>query len=355
MKSVHFLVVLLSGLIVLFGIGCLKDVNVQRTLDQIASATNTSSGSSQSSSPQSTGSSPQATGTTSSSTSSAGGMLSSVAPIVNSRGMVFSKSPITPSGPSDTATAFQTGDYIYSLVTLRDSFANLTKGKISRNASKIDGIEVKTFVDNQYKSSFYLYPKKPAFNDTQVVLDIVPGIDEMTAFKNPNYILESHGKPAGPITFAQALGDLSPGKHRVKIQIYRYEVWAEGEFDITGSDYGFYAQQAEALADAATVANAMEPPKMRNPSLENQMKKIARSRGYNVMKLVIIDPSWWVERHKISGRILWRHIASQVAYKKGGQCFFRKIRYRQMHSGGGYGGLQFMSEFDETKLPCDKI
>lgn len=347
MKPVRFFIVLLSALVILFGIGCLKDVNVQRTLDQIATATNTSTGSSQPSASQPTG--------TTTSSGGAGGMLAKVAPIVNSRGMVFSKSPLTPSGAGDTATSFQTGDYIYSLVTLRDSFANLTKGKISRNASKIDGIEVKTFVDNQYKKSFYLYPKKAAFNDTQVVLDIVPRINEMTAFKNPNYILESHGEPAGPITFAQVLGGLSPGKHRVKIQVYRYEVWAEGEFNIAGNDYGFYARQAEAIADAATVANAMEPPKMRNASLEGQMKKIAQSRGYNVMKVVIIDPSWWVERHKVSGRILWRHIATQVAYKKGGQCYFRKIRYRQMYSGGGYGGLQFMSEFDETKLPCDKV
>ncbi len=347
MKSVRFLVVLLSALIVLFGIGCLKEVNVQRTLDQIATATNTSTGSSQPSASQPTG--------TTTASGGAGGMLAKVAPIVNSRGMVFSKSPFTSSGAGDTATSFQVGDYIYSFITLRDTFANLTKGRVSKNASKITNIEIKTWVDDQYKKSFYLMPTKPAFNDAQVALDIVPELDKMTAFKNPNYILEAYGKPAGPITFAEVLGELSPGKHRVKIEVYWYEVWAEGEFDITGSDYGFYAQQAEALADAATVANAMEPPKMRNKSLENQMKKIAQSRGYNVMKVVIIDPDWWVERHKISGRILWRHIATQVAYKKGGECFFRKIRYRQMYSGGGYGGLQFMSEFDETKLPCDKI
>jgi hypothetical protein len=348
MKSRLFFVVLLSVPIILFGAGCLKDVNVQRTLDQIASATNTSTGSSQPSVSR-----PQPTGTTTSS-GGAGGMLSKVAPIVNNRGIVFSKTPITPSNPGNTSTSFQVGDHIYSLITLRDSFANLLKGKISKNATKV-GIEIKIWVDEGYKDGFYLKPRRPAFNDTQVVMDIVPEIDKMTAFKDPDYLLESHGKPAGPITFAKVLGNLSPGKHRVKVEVYHYEVWAEGEFDITGSDYGFYAQQAEALADAATVANAMEPPKMRNPALENQMKKIARSRGYNVQKVVIIDPDWWVERHKISGRILWRHIASQVAYKKGGGCYFRKIRYRQMHSGGGYGGLQFMSEFDETKLPCDKI
>lgn len=343
MKRIYF-VAWLSALSVLFCIGCLKDLNVQRTLDQIATATGP-------------GSSPQPSGTPSSGTgtSSAGGILAKVAPIVNNQGIVFSKTPISPSGPGSTRTTFQTGDYIYGLITLRDSFGDLTKGKISKNASKITDIEVKTFVDDQYKTSFYLIPTKPAFNETQVVFDIVPAIDRMTAFRNPNYLLQSHGEPAGPVTFAEVLGELSPGKHRVKIQIYRYEVWAEGEFDITGSDYGFYAQQADALADAATVANAMEEPKMKNRSLENQMKKIARSRGYDVMKVVIIDPDWWVERHKISGRILWRHIASQVAYKKGGECFFRKIRYRQMYNGGTYGPLEFMSEFDETKLPCDQI
>lgn len=347
MKSIRFFIVLLAALTILFGIGCLKDVNVQRTLDQIATTTNTSSGSSQPSAPQPTG--------TTTSSGGAAGMLSKVAPIVNNRGIVFSKTPITSPSAGNTATAFQVGDYIYAFITLRDSFVNLTKGHVSKNASKISNIEIKTWVDDGYKDSWYLMPTKPVFNETQVALDIVPEIDKMTAFKDPNYLLQAYGKPAGPINFAKVLGELSPGKHRVKIQVYFYEVWAEGEFDITGSDYGFYAQQAEALADAATVANAMEPPKMRNKSLENQMKKIARSRGYNVMKVVIIDPDWWVERHQISGRILWRHIATQVAYKKGGECYFRKIRFRQMYSGGRYGGLQFMSEFDETKLPCDKV
>ncbi len=351
MKPVRFLIVLLSALIVLAGFGCLKDVNVQRTLDQIATATNTGSGSSQPSTPQPTGTTASSSG---SSASGAAGMLSKVAPINNNRGIVFSKTPITPSNPGNTATSFQAGDHIYSLITLRDSFANLLKGKISKNATKV-GIEIKIWVDEGYKDGFYLKPKRPAFNDTQVVMDVVPEIDKMTAFKDPNYLLESYGKPAGPITFAKVLGNLSPGKHRVKVEVYHYEVWAEGEFDITGNDYGFYAQQADALAEAAIMVNAMEPPKMRNKSLENQMKKIARSRGYNVMKVVIIDPDWWVERHKISGRILWRHIATQVAYKKGGECFFRKIRYRQMYSGGGYGGLQFMSQFEETRILCDKI
>jgi hypothetical protein len=347
MKSIRFFIVLLAALTILFGIGCLKDVNVQRTMDQIATATNTATGSSQPSAPQPTG--------TTTSSSSAGGMLSKVAPIVNNRGMVFSKTPITSSNAGNTATSFQTGDHIYSFITLPDSFINLTKGHVSKNATKIKNIQIKTWVDDEYKEFFYLMPTKPVFNETQVALDIVPEIDKMTAFKDTNYVLQSYGDPAGPITFAKVLGDLPPGKHRVKIQVYFYKIWAEGEFDITGNDYGFYAQQAEALADAATVANAMEPPKMRNASLERQMKKIAQSRGYNVLKVVIIDPDWWVERHKISGRILWRHIATQVAYKKGGDCYFRKIRYRQMRSGGGYGGLQFMSEFDETKLPCDKI
>ena len=344
MKSIRFFIVLLAVLTILFGLGCLKDVNGQRTLDQIATATNTGAGSSLPSASQQTASA-----------GGASGVLSRVAPIANNNGLVFSRSPITPGNPGDGSTSFQAGDYIYGFITLKDTFRNLTKGQISKNASKIDNIEIKTFVDDEYKTSFYLIPLKPAFDRREVVFDIVPEIDKMTAFKDPDYRLEAYRKPAGPLTFSQVLADLSPGKHRVKIQVYRYAVWAEGQFDITGDDYGFYARQADLLADAATMVNAMEPAKMHNKSLENQMKKIAQSRGYNVLKVVIIDPDWWVERHKISGRILWRHIATHVAYKKGGDCYFRKIRYRQMRSGGGYGGLQFMSEFDETKLPCDKI
>ncbi len=327
--------------------GCLKEVNVQRALGQIA---NEASGGATS------GAGGSVTGPVASGGGGgAAGALAGLAPIYNTT-MVFSGTPIAGDAPTDTRTSFAVGDPIYGMVMMSDTFRNITKGQVSKNASQIKNIEIKIWVDGAYKQSMNLHVNKDGFDVSRFPMDIAPAPDKMTAFTDPRFEWgKSFSKPTGPVLLSEALGELSPGKHRVKVEVYNYATLAEGQFDITGDDYGFYARLSEQLAEGATVANRMEPARMKDATLERKMKKIAQSKGYNVLDVRIIDPDWWVERHKISGAILWRHIATQVAYKKGGDCHFRKIRFKEPYSGGRYRALEFMSEFDEYKLPCDQV
>lgn len=302
-----------------------------------------------------------ATGTASSPGNAGSGTVNTAAKKVMAKTMqniVFSKQPIDPANPKNLTRSFKAGDYIYGLVQLKDTaFNHLSEGW--KKSKKIENIDIQYLLDGEkynYECSYYITLRNDAMNQDYLLLEIAPDPGKIKSFSNPNIKYKgSHVcEGGGPACPSKCLGELKSGTHTVGIKVYRYKDWGYGEFQISGSDFSSYAKLNETYLDASTTANRMGKQRMKNAKLERQMKKIMKSRGYNVMKVVIVEPDWWIERHKVSGAILWRNLGADISFKEGGKCFFRHVKFKCTYYGGKYKPMKFWSEYDKKKLPCSK-
>ena len=272
--------------------------------------------------------------------------------------VVFSKSPIDPANPTDLTTSFKAGDTIYGLVQLDKSFKELSKDTEGKKATKVM-FEVKVFEGDAYKTNYNVTVKNEAFESKTLLLDVAPAPDKMTAFSDPNVVIgKSFNVKDGPIRLTEYLSELEGGKHSVKIQLYKYKIWAEGTFTIEGDDFSVYEGMREKLLAEDTKSVTMPQPKMVDKDLEAEMiaaLKATNAEPWNleILRLVIIDPDWHIVRHDISGAILHRYIRANVVIKDAdGVCWlYDLVTFKQEYVGDKFQPTKYGGVGDRKEIP----
>ncbi len=278
--------------------------------------------------------------------------------------VIFSRTPIDLKNPVGQTAAFKSGEPIYGAVILTAPVKTLCGTTVSMNATK-EAVELNYYVDNQYKDSGALTAKGPYFFEAKAIpLDVAPEPARMTAYRDPNLEYRSFGqKRDGALTFSAELGALPPGAHTFKIEVQTCsQPVAEGSFRIEGASYSYYAQLVPALRSEETKTVGMSAPKRNDPALTTAMlsaMKASPSAAWKdqILRIVIIDPDWFIERHPISGAILFRYIRAQVAVKGGdGKCSFYKLStFKQDYIGGRFGATRYDGHGDRQAISCENV
>lgn len=279
-------------------------------------------------------------------------------------GIVFSSAPIDPANPQNLTTTFKTGDPIYAAVLLSAPVKSLCAGRVSNNATH-ETLDLKHFIDGNFADTGRLQVKGPFFDTAKAFrLDVAPAPESLSSYLDPNLVFNAFGQMKdGPIKWSTDLGKLPPGPHKFKIEIDACsEPAAAGEFSISGPSFAHYAAIVPALQNRQTATNKMAQPKMRNPALEAAMlasMKASPSQAWKdqILRIVIIDPDWFIERHPISGAILFRYLRAQVAVKNpAGACsFYQLTTFKQHYVSGRFGPTTYDGHGDRTPLPCSSV
>lgn len=281
--------------------------------------------------------------------------------------ILFSSAPIAAVLPSNLSTSFKAGDRIYGLIVFTDQIRKTAK---VGEAESDNAFEIKVWVDGELSSAggTSITLRKDALVATTFVLDVAPDPEKMTAYSDPSVIwpekFEKEGKRAGPMQLTKLLSRLPAGKHTVKIVLYRYKDLAAGEFAIEG-DFTPYAKLWEGLDAQAIKGVNMPAAALSDRALEGEMKKLIQgsahdlardARAGDILKVVIIDPDWQIERHPISGAILFRYIRAEVGYAaKDGTAWIQRFVFKQEFAGGAYQPTAIHGYGDKRKTAPENL
>jgi hypothetical protein len=281
--------------------------------------------------------------------------------------ILFSTAPIAAGKPSRLSTSFKAGERIYGLIVFTDQIRKIAG---VGEAESDNAFEVKVWVDGEPESSggTSLTMRKDALVATTFVLDIAPDPEKMTAYSDPSIIwpekFEKEGKRAGPMQLTKLLSNLPAGKHTVKIVLYRYQDLAAGEFAIEG-DFASYAQLWEGLDGQAIKGVNMPQPAMSDRVLEGEMEKLIRgsthdlaqgAREGKILQVAIIDPDWQIERHPISGVILFRYIRAEVGFlATDGTAWIQRFVFKQEFVGDAYQPTAIHGYGDKRKTAPENL
>jgi hypothetical protein len=291
--------------------------------------------------------------------------------------IVFSSQMIDPANPTNLTKSFKAGDAIYSVAYVQDNFLKLCN---SPNAKKLETgffiYEVKpplySYQEPQESQIAYstVWLSGGTMQNKSLPLDIAPKPDKMTAYGNPEITYTKFGKNfEGPVGYTEALAKLESGKHTLRVRYQcNYQVVAEGEITIDGSDYSSYAQLSEAINAAAgsiqTKNAGMPKVAMTDKKLEAEMiTALKNSQTFKsrmegqILKLIITDPEWYIRRHEISGAILHRYIRAAVAIKdKSGKCtVWPNVTFQQDYIGNKFQKSRFDGVGDPYEIPCENV
>jgi hypothetical protein len=305
------------------------------------------------------------------------GLAASVALAQEPGTIVFSNRMIDPAAPGGLTDHFEAGDAIYAVAYLDKVLPAYTNRK---TASKVD-------------AEVYLYELKPPLYDYQepsevqlefasvqvsggalqqkfLCADIVPDPAAMTAYVNPDLAYKKFGDSyAGPVKFAEKLGQLDPGEHTIVVKVKcNYDVVAEGRFVLAGEDFSSYENASASINAAAsgiqTQATVMPGAKMSDPALEKEMvAAFEASQTYKdrvkgkVERLVIIDPEWMIRRHQVTGAILHRYIRAAIAVGNAdGSCtLWNLVTFQQDYVGDAFQKTRFDGEGDPAPIPVENV
>jgi hypothetical protein len=276
--------------------------------------------------------------------------------------IVFSKSPINVENPKKLTTTFATGDHIYAVAFFTKPIKKQCKGKISKSATKYV-VEVLLYKNDMYFTSMNPTLKNEIFDGDVLVLDLAPDASNMTAYTNPNLSWKMYGNTKeGPLRFCEILSEMEESNITIKIEIKAcYEVIASGEFKLEGNDFGFYENLMADLQNSETQSVKMSKPKKNDNQLEKEMITALQNSGNDtwngeIKKVVIIDNDWFIERHKISGVILFRYIRAEVAIKKSDGCYLYKlVTFKQHYISDKFDKTFWDGAGDRLKIPCENI
>jgi len=201
-------------------------------------------------------------------------------------------------------------------------------------------------------------------------VDIIPKSDATTAYGNPTIYYEKFGNEFyGPVKYAKAISKLGAGKHTLIVKINcGYQEVATGQFTIQGEDYSVYKKMAGDLNSAAdnfkSMSAVMPKASMSDKKLESEMISVFKnSQTYKdrinaeVVKLVIIDPDWYIRRNELTGTILHRYIRTAIATKgKDATCtVWQNVTFQQDYIGNKFQKTKFDGVGDPFKIPCENI
>ena len=291
--------------------------------------------------------------------------------------IVFSTSMINPASPAGLTKTFKAGDPIYAMAYVPSSFGKLA------NAPTAKKIEIGVFLYVVQKPKYdYQQPQEMqlsysalnisgnAIQAQSLPVDIVPVPGKMTAYGTAEISYKKFGaKFDGPVRYAEDLSKLESGKQTVRVKVNcNYEVVAEGEITIEGSDFSVYEQRAEeinnAAAGIATAGATMPKAAMSDKALEAEMiSALKASQTYKdrmqgtIVKFVIVDPEWYIRRHELTGAILHRYIRGAAAIKNSsGKCtVWPLITFQQDYVGNKFQKSRFDGVGDPYPVPCENI
>jgi hypothetical protein len=292
--------------------------------------------------------------------------------------IIFSSAPIEPSNPSGTRNDFTAGDNIYAVAYLTDAVK-----KLYQNQSPDATLQVEIFIyevvpplydyqqpmENQLTFA-EMWLKGSIKENKYLVIDLVPDPANTTAYGGKEISYKSFGKKfEGPVAFAEALGNLSPGDHKLKIVVNCYYApVATGEITIKGSDYSVYSTLSQQLNNAAVNAASADAefPKAVTSDPAREAKMVAALKNSNDWKTGFIDGTdviktaitydWEIRRHEISGAILHRYCIAAIAFKtKSGECAYRKMTFQEDYVGGKFQPLHYDGAGDKVNMLCEKI
>ena len=278
--------------------------------------------------------------------------------------VIFSSSPIDLKNPVAQTASFKAGDPIYGAVVLSASIKSLCGANASTNATK-EALELNYHVDNTYIDTGFLTARGPFFAEAMVFpLDVAPEPARMTAYRDPNLEYRKFGQNRdGAMNFSEALGGLAAGAHTFKIEVLACSrPIASGSFRIEGASFAHYAQLVPALRGEETKSVGMSAPKKNDPALSAAMLKAMQASSSDawkdpIIRIVILDPDWFIERHPISGAILFRYIRAEVAVKgRDGKCSFHKLcTFKQDYVGGRFAATRYDGHGDRQALSCENV
>jgi hypothetical protein len=238
------------------------------------------------------------------------------------------------------------------------------------DADSDNAFELKVWVDGELKEAggSSLQLKKEALNAKTFVLDVAPDPEKMTAYADPSVVwaekFEREGKRGGAMQLTKFLSALPAGKHTVKIVLYRYKDLAAGEFTVEG-DFAPYAKLWEGLDGQAIKGVTLPQAAMTDKVLEGEMKKLIQASSHDlardaregkILKIVIIDSDWYLERHPISGAILFRYIRAEVGYRaKDGTGWLQRFVFKQDYIGDKFQPAAIHGYGDRQKIALENL
>ncbi|MFH0782382.1 MAG: hypothetical protein V2B20_10595, partial [Pseudomonadota bacterium] len=145
--------------------------------------------------------------------------------------------------------------------------------------------------------------------------------------------------------FTKYISELSPGKHTFRLEVKAYnEVYAAGEFAISGDDYSSYSSLLAAVKEGVGKQEKMPRAGMTNITLQNEMIALLKNAGWNdIRRLVIVDKDWWNDL--VAGgnsAVKSRHIAAAAAAKAAdGSYYYARVTFHQQRLiSGGFGKME---------------
>ncbi len=253
--------------------------------------------------------------------------------------IVFSKDPLDPAKPSGTTRNFKAGDHIYGLVQATKPWS-----EIYRNKNKAL-VRIDVDIDGKKIHAQFVELRKPEYTARKyLIFEVAP--KNMTAYSDPDIV---YGKTTatlrqGPMEMLDRLSKLSPGKHRVDFKVAYYgKTYAQGRFEIEGSDFKVYQAMAKEAAGAAAKSVTLPKAKMTNKSMEAKMRELAVNAGWpEIYRLNIIDKDWWIDR--MSGGnspVKSRHLAAAIMAKDKDGYFYKVCTFHQPKLiTGAWGSLE---------------
>lgn len=267
---------------------------------------------------------------------------------------VFSTSPIDVNAPENSVTSFNAGDHIYGLLRSKKSWKQQVGGS--------NYLIVWFYLDGEQKSYKSVGLQRPELlNQNYFVLDIAPDPAQMTNYSDPDVIFpEVKGDKFGPELFSRYLGELSPGKHTVRIEVKAYnKVYASGSFTVEGSDFSSYTALYNSIKNKAGQMVTMPKEGLSNPTLAAELEGILQQHGWpQIQRLIIVDKDWWIDR--VDGgdtAIKSRHIAAAAAARgTDGKLFFQVLTFTQpMLLSGDWGKLDLSHSGEKKPLPEENL
>jgi len=267
---------------------------------------------------------------------------------------VFSTSPIDTQSPGTSVTSFKAGDHIYGLLRSEKSWKQQVGGS--------NYLIIWFYIDGKKKSYKSVgLQRDELLNQNYFVLDIAPAPALMSNYNDPDIIFpEVKGDKFGPELFSRYLGELSPGKHTVKIEVKAYnKVYASGSFTVEGSDFSSYTALHDSIKNKAGQLVTMPKEGWNNPPLAAKLEAILQKHGWpQIQRLLIVDKDWWIDR--VAGgdsAIKSRHIAAAAAARgTDGKLFYQVLTFEQaILLNGEWGKLDLSYSGEKKPLPEENL
>lgn len=291
--------------------------------------------------------------------------------------IVFSKNPIDATNPAGLTDQFNTGDNIYAYVAFDKSLIELSRYKTAKK------ITVEVFI-YELKPPLYDYQQPSenqlitgslnisgdALKNKFIPIDILPSVNALTSYGSKDLEYKKFGpKFDGPVKFAEELGKLEPGEHKIIVKLMMNDDFAaEGRFVFKGSDFAQYNKLSDELNEAASnieTKDALMPKAtLSDKKLEAEMNTAFKaSQTYKervngeILRIVIIDPDWIIRRNELTGIILHRYIRAFIAVKNSdSSCtVWKNVTFQQDYIGNKFAKIKFDGMGDPYKMPCENI